>query len=129
MSPLRVMLHHTGHHVARQRELFALRTRKAGSTFATETRRASRELASAFRAEADAWRKYVRDGASSLAPATLERQVLVRFAAALRSLDGHVRLRLDALDRPKRPPRRGKAKRRSRAPARRVTAAKSSSAG
>jgi len=102
MQPIGSMFRRTNHHVARQRELFALRTRKAGSTFASETRNASRELAHAVRAEADVWGKYVRDGAAtlggSIAPVSLERKLLVRVAHALRSLDLRLRRRIEALD-------------------------------
>lgn len=115
MQPIGSMLRRTRHHVSRQRELFALRTRKAGTSFAAETRQASRELAGAVRAEAGAWSKYVRESTSSLggaiAPVALERTVLVRVADALRALDGRVRERIQRLAGPPQRARSAKAKR------------------
>lgn len=83
--------------------------------FASETRHASRELASAVRAEAGAWQKYVREGTfvlgGSIAPVELERKLLVRVAETLRAIDMRVRRRIDALAGHTRRPRGAKAKR------------------
>lgn len=102
MQPIESMLRRTSHRVTRQRELFALRARKAGSTFTSETRTASRELVSAVRAEADAWTKYVREGttavSSAIAPVTIERTLLVRVDLALRALEERVRSRISKLE-------------------------------
>jgi hypothetical protein len=95
MQPIGSMLRHTGLKVSRQSELLALRARKASSTFASETRSASRELASVVRAEADAWGKYV---AQSFTPRALERTVLVNVSHALRTLDAGVQHRLHAAE-------------------------------
>ena len=102
MQPIESMLRRTSHRVTRQRELFALRARKAGSTFSTETRHAGRELVSAVRAEADAWGKYVREGKTAvtgaIAPVVIERSLLVRVDLALRALVERVRSRIAKLD-------------------------------
>ena len=115
MQPIGSMLRRTTHHVTRQRELFALRTRKAGTSFAVETRSAGRELASAVRAEADAWSKYVRESTSALgaavAPVSLERTLLERVAGALRAMDQRVRQRMDRLEGRSKRARSTKAKR------------------
>jgi hypothetical protein len=125
MQPIGTMLRRTTHHVARQRELFALRTRKASSTFATETRNAGRELATAMRAEAGAWGDYVRKGTATIAPVAIERRFLVGVDQALRSLDARIRRRLDALDGHGKRPRAAKAKRQNgvRAVSRRAASA------
>jgi len=113
MQPITSMLRRTSHQVSRQRELFALRTRKATGSFTDETREASRELASVVRAEADAWSKYVRETAvaatGSLNPSTIQRSLLLRVSLALRALDARLRHRLDAITGRKRP-LRGKTK-------------------
>ncbi len=102
MQPIESMLRRTSHRVTRQRELFALRARKAGTTFTSETRHASRELVSAVRAEADAWGKYVREGRSAvtgaIAPNAIERSLLVRVDLALRALEERVRSRIAKLE-------------------------------
>jgi len=100
MQPIATMFRRSTHHVTRQRELFALRARKASATFASETRDAGRELATAVRAEADAWRKYMVEGTRAIAPVTvlgaLERRVLVRIDVTLRALESSVQRRLHA---------------------------------
>jgi len=115
MQPIESMLRRTSHRVTRQRELFALRARKAGSTFTSETRTASREFVSAVRAEADAWTKYVREGttavSSAIAPVTIERTLLVRVDLALRALEERVRSRISKLEGRGRRARSAKAKR------------------
>lgn len=102
MQPIESMLRRTSHRVTRQRELFALRARKAGTTFTNETRNASRELVSAVRDEAGAWTKYVREGTSAvtnaIAPKAIERSILVQFDLALKSLEERVRSRLAKLE-------------------------------
>ena len=111
MQPISSMLRRTTHQVSRQSDLFALRARKATGIPAGETRTASRDFASAVRAEAGAWTKYVRETAAAttgaLAPRAIERTVLVRASLTLRAIDATIRQRLDALDGSK---RRAKAK-------------------
>ena len=115
MQPIGSMFRRTTHHVTRQRELFALRTRKAGTSFATETRHAGRELAGAVRAEAGAWTRYVREGTAAIggavAPTSLERTLLVRIADALRALDARLRQRIHRLEGQHKRARSTKAKR------------------
>ena len=101
MQPIGTMLRRTSHQVRRQQELLALHARKATTSFASETRSVSREIASAVRGEADAWTKYVRDTTAELTgalkPNSLERTVLVRASsraprarrAASRAYPGH----------------------------------------
>lgn len=102
MQPIGTMLRRTSHQVRRQQELLALHARKASTSFASETKTVSREIASAVRGEADAWSKYVRDtGAAltgALAPNSLERTVLVRASFALRALDARLRERIQAIE-------------------------------
>jgi hypothetical protein len=116
MQPIQSMVRRTTHHVARQQELFALRAKKAGSTFTSETREASRALASAVRAEADAWTKYVRErtvvATRAIAPVAIERTLLLRVDDALRAAADRVRRRLATIEGRKRP-RGAKAKRAS----------------
>ena len=98
MQPIESMLRRTTHRVTRQRELFALRAKKAGTTFTTETKHASRELASAVRAEAGAWSDYVRQSTqkvtSAIAPTAIERTLLARVDVVLRTLEQRVKQRL-----------------------------------
>ncbi len=98
MQAIGSMLRRTSHQVARQRELFALRTRKATSSFLDETRDAGHELATAVRTEADTWARYVRESAvaatGTLRPHTLERTLLLRVSLALRALDARLHARL-----------------------------------
>lgn len=102
MQPIGTMLRRSTHHVTRQRALFALRARKAGVTFAGETADAGRDLASAVRAEATAWRKYVLESTQvitrGIAPVTIERSILSRASGALRALETRVQRRLHALN-------------------------------
>ena len=102
MQPIESMVRRTSHRVTRQRELFALRARKAGTTFTTETRTAGRELVSAVRDEAGAWSKYFREGTSAvtdaIAPKALERSILVQLNGALKSLEERVRSRIAKLE-------------------------------
>ena len=115
MQPIESMLRRTSHRVTRQRELFALRARKAGTTFTTETRHASRELVTAVRDEAGAWGKYVREGTSvvtnAIAPKTIERTLLVRVDFALKALEERVRSRIAKLEGRGKRTRSAKAKR------------------
>lgn len=101
MQPIGTMLRRSGHHVTRHSDLFALRARKAGAAFAGETRDAGRELASAVRAEASVWRKYVVESTGAvtrvIAPVTIERTLLARAQATLRALESRVQRRLHAL--------------------------------
>ena len=117
MQPIESMLRRTSHRVTRQRELFAHRARKAGTTFTTETRHASRELASAVRDEAGAWSKYVREGTqavtNAIAPKTIERSILVQLDVALKTLEERVRTRLAKLEGRGKRARSAKAKRHS----------------
>jgi hypothetical protein len=109
MQAIGSMLRRTSHQLSRQRELFALRARKATGTLTAETRDASQELGSAVRAEALAWRKYVQESATvatgNLAPHALERTVLLRVSLVLRALDARLRDRLGAIEARKRAPR------------------------
>jgi hypothetical protein len=102
MQPIESMVRRTSHRVTRQRDLFALRAKKAGATFSSETRQASRELASAVRAEAGAWGNYVRESTekvtSAIAPSALERTLLVRASTVLRTLEQRVKQRIAKLD-------------------------------
>ena len=102
MQPIESMFRRTSHRVTRQRELFALRAKKAGSTFSSETRNASRELASAVKAEANAWGTYVRESTQkvtgAVAPSALERTLLVRASLVLRSIEQRVKQRIAKLD-------------------------------
>ena len=115
MQPIGTMFRRTTHHVTRQRELFALRTRKAGTNFASETQKAGRELAGAVRAEAGAWTKYVRETTEALgqavAPTSLERSLLARVADVLRTLDQRLRQRIVRLESRAKRARSPKAKR------------------
>ena len=115
MQPIESMLRRTTHRVTRQRELFALRAKKAGTTFSTETKHASRELASAVRAEAGAWGDYVRQSTqkvtSAIAPTAIERSLLARVDVVLRTLEQRVKQRLAQLDGSRTRARIGKAKR------------------
>ncbi len=119
MQPIESMLRRTSHRVTRQRELFALRARKAGSTFTNETRHASRELVSAVRDEAGAWTKYFREGTAvvtnAVAPKTIERSILVQLDHALKTLEERVRTRIAKLEGRGKRPARAKAKRASHA--------------
>ena len=98
MQAIGSMLRRTSHQVTRQRELFALRTRKATSSFLDETRHAGHDLATAVRTEADAWAAYVRASAvaatGTLKPHSLERTLLLRVSLALRALDARLHTRL-----------------------------------
>jgi hypothetical protein len=114
MQPITTMLRRSGHHVSRQRDLFALRAKKAGSTFAVETRDAGRDLATAVRAEANAWAKYVVETSRGIAPVSIERNILVRIGGTLRALESRVQKRLHSLNGTKRV-RSPKAKRPRRA--------------
>jgi hypothetical protein len=102
MQPIESMFRRTSHRVTRQRDLFALRAKKAGSTFSSETRQASRELANAVRAEAGAWSTYVRESTQkvthAVAPSVLERTLLVRASVVLRTLEQRVKQRIARLD-------------------------------
>ena len=102
MQPIESMFRRTSHRVTRQRDLFALRAKKAGSTFSNETRQASRELANAVRAEAGAWGSYVRESTekvtSAIAPAAIERTLLVRASVVLRTLEQRLKQRLAKLE-------------------------------
>ena len=102
MQPIESMFRRTSHRVTRQRDLFALRAKKAGNTFSNETRQASRELANAVRAEAGAWSSYVREStqkvSSAVAPSAIERTLLVRASLVLRSLEQRVKQRIAKLD-------------------------------
>ena len=102
MQPIESMFRRTSHRVTRQRDLFALRAKKAGSTFSNETRQASRELANAVRAEAGAWGSYVRESTekvtSAIAPSAIERTLLVRASTVLRTLEQRVKQRIAKLD-------------------------------
>lgn len=115
MQPIGSMFRRTSHHVSRQRELFSLRARKAGTNFASETRHAGRELVGAVRAEADAWTRYVRESTATfggaVAPKSLERTVLARVALALHAIDQRVQQRIHRLEGRPKPARRAKAKR------------------
>jgi hypothetical protein len=106
MQAIGSMFRRTTHHVRRQREIFALRARKAGASFAQETRHASKDLATAVRGEADAWGKYVRNAASevtgAVTPRTLQRSLLSRVSGMLRALDERVSVALRSLERPRR---------------------------
>lgn len=106
MQPIGSMLRRTSHHVRRQRELFALRARRAGTSFVGETRDAGLDLASAVRGEADAWGKYLQETATvftgAIAPHTLQRTLLERASHALRALDARLRGRIHALEGAKR---------------------------
>jgi hypothetical protein len=101
MQSIQSMFRRSSHHVARQRALFALRARKAGTSFTAETKHASLDFASAIRSEAGAWTKFVRESAQAathaIAPVALERTVLARFDVVLRAIDERVRRRIDAL--------------------------------
>jgi hypothetical protein len=102
MQPISSLLRRTSHQVRRQQELFALRARKASTSFAAETRDAGRDLASAVRSEADVWSKYVRDTASAvtdaLTPHSLAHAVLVQASLGLRALDTRVRQRIHSFE-------------------------------
>ncbi len=102
MQPIESMFRRTSHRVTRQRDLFALRAKKAGTTFSSETREASRELASAVRAEAGAWGTYVRESTQkvtgAIAPTALERTLLVRASVVLRTIEQRVKQRIAKLD-------------------------------
>ena len=115
MQPIESMFRRTSHRVTRQRDLFALRAKKAGSTFSNETRQASRELANAVRTEAGAWGTYVRESThkvtSAIAPSALERTLLVRASDVLRTLEQRLKQRLAKLDGHRRRVRVTKAKR------------------
>src|SRR5678815_2539164 len=102
MQPIESMFRRTSHRVTRQRDLFALRAKKASSTFSNETREASRELANAVRAEAGAWGTYVRQSTQKVfgaaQPSALERTLLVRASVVLRTLEQRVKQRIAKLD-------------------------------
>jgi hypothetical protein len=102
MQPIESMFRRTSHRVTRQRDLFALRAKKAGSTFSNETRQASRELAGAVKAEAGAWSTYVRESTQkvtgAIAPSAIERTLLVRASLVLRTLEQRVKQRIAKLD-------------------------------
>lgn len=102
MQPIESMFRRTSHRVTRQRDLFALRAKKAGNTFSNETRQASRELASAVKAEAGAWGSYVREStqkvSSVIAPKALERTLLVRASVVLHTLEQRLKQRIAKLD-------------------------------
>jgi hypothetical protein len=102
MQPIESMFRRTSHRVTRQRDLFALRAKKAGNTFSNETRQASRELANAVRAEAGAWGSYVRESThkvtGAIAPSAIERTLLVRASSVLRTLEQRVKQRIAKLD-------------------------------
>lgn len=102
MQPIESMFRRTSHRVTRQRELFALRAKKAGSTFTNETRHAGHELATAVRAEADAWTDFVREGTQKVLsvaqPAAIERKLLVRASLVLRTLEQRVKQRIAKLE-------------------------------
>jgi hypothetical protein len=102
MQPIESMFRRTSHRVTRQRDLFALRAKKAGTTFTSETREASRELASAVRTEAGAWGTYVREGTQKVfgasSPTAIERTLLVRASVVLRTLEQRVKQRIAKLD-------------------------------
>ncbi|HSQ66570.1 MAG TPA: hypothetical protein VLM85_25290, partial [Polyangiaceae bacterium] len=98
------MLQQTGQHAARQRAVLVGRTRNATRTVATETRGVGHDLLSFVRTEAKRWQRYVQKRADqaaeaalgSLAPRSLEKQLLRRVDSTLRSLDARVRGRLNA---------------------------------
>lgn len=102
MQPIESMFRRTSHRVTRQRDLFALRAKKASTTFSSETRQASRELANAVRAEAGAWGSYVRESTQkvtgAIAPSAIERTLLVRASVVLRTLEQRVKQRIAKLD-------------------------------
>jgi hypothetical protein len=102
MQPIESMFRRTSHRVTRQRDLFALRAKKASNTFSSETRQASRELANAVRAEAGAWGTYMRESTQkvtgAIAPSAIERTLLVRASVVLRTLEQRVKHRIAKLD-------------------------------
>lgn len=80
MQPIGTMIRRTTHHVG-----------QAGTT-------ARRELAGAVAQEANVWGTYVRQGAGSLMPSSLERTFLTKASLTLRALDARLRRRLEALN-------------------------------
>ena len=80
MQPIGTMIRRTTHHVG-----------QAGTT-------ARRELTGAVAQEANVWGSYVRQGAGSLMPSSLERTMLAKVSLTLRALDARVRRRLESIN-------------------------------
>jgi len=133
MEPFVSMLQSTRQHAVEQKSAFAERTREASLAFATETREAGRDFVRFVRLEAKRWGRYVRARTAKvtvsardlLAPRAVERELLARVDGTLRALDGHVVVRLEALEEPRAKP----AHRAKRPPARKRKAPPARSSG